>query len=499
MSRNVTAHSKTHSTPTSWMIREILDTIFSFLSLFADRATLLSLALTCRTMTKAAQAALWHTMDSFTPIIPLLPLVKVDNSYKLSDALVPDGSRALQHLACTRVFVFSKIEHFMSDFTVQMAFSSILPVLFPNLSKLIIPNSVDGFTPEQRVFLHYFLASPLQDLVVGETHRSETLQAFASVLALRARDSLQSVSCTGSWNHLPRTITTLPLIHTIVLTGQLSDQNSVIADLSQCKSLRRLEICIREEIPGARNSSYPTTFFPRLENLTFSGDVTAIWCFLALLTSPYLQTLRLRPENWSEEFGVMLDCLVSLLVDCHYKERGWRSLAVLEITYDCATSLAQGFILDDKAYHNFFKGLSVLPLVSFELSLPVPLPSTVSLNFIASCFPGLHTLYLHRYQRAMAPTFDDLHSLAQTAPKLRRLGTRIRTGRINTTPRASNHLLDTLCVYDSSVEDAWYVADQLDQSFPYLRRITTTSTACKEGWNGVGLLLDLCHRSRRRF
>ncbi|TFK64656.1 hypothetical protein BDN72DRAFT_254604 [Pluteus cervinus] len=498
------------------MTREILDTIFSFLVpqydvltntisqgkphiSSGDRATLLSAALTCRTISEAAQTALWNTMDSFAPLIPFLPLVKVDNSYKLSDALVHDGSRALRRLTQIRVFVFSKIEDLMSDFTVQMVFSSVSPVLFPNLSKLIIPNSMAGpLTPEQRMFLHLFLASPIRDIVIGDIHHSETFEAFASVLALRARDSLQSVSCSGSWNQFPRTITTLPSLHTIVLTGQLSDQNSVIADLSQCKSLRRLEICISKEIPRVPNPSYPATFFPSLENLTLSGHMTAVY-ILFFMKSPSLQTLRFRPRDWPQNFVSMLDCLISFLVDFHYKQRGWRSLAVLEITYKCAPPLAKGFTLDDKAYHNLFKRLSVLPLVSLELWLPVPFPSTVSLNFITSCFPGLHTLYLHQFQIAMAPTLDDLHALARTAPKLRHLGTHIRTEHINPSPRATNHLLDTLCVYDSSVEDPWYVAEQLDHSFPYLQKITTTSLSCKAGWKEVEKVLGVCHRSRRRF
>ncbi|TFK64657.1 hypothetical protein BDN72DRAFT_881369 [Pluteus cervinus] len=439
-------------------------------------------------------------MDSFAPIIPLLPLVQVGNSYEISDALLHESSRALQCLARIKVFVFYEREDFMSDFTVQMAFSSISPVLFPNLSMLAIPDSIDNLTREQRVFLNFFLASPLRDVVFGESQRSGAFVAFASGLAVRTRDSLRSISCSGSWNYLPRRITTLASIHDIVLTGRLLDQKSIIADLSQCESLQRFEICLSEEFPGAKQPPYSATFFPRLENLTLSGHLFAIWYFLDLLTSPYLHTLRIRPENWTQDFGEGLRFLVSVLVDCHYKKRGWRSLSVLEITYDCTPcpSLEKRFTIKDCDYHNFFKGLSVLPLVSLECLFPIPLPSTVSLDFITSCFPGLHALYLDRYQRGMYPTFDDLHSLARNSPKLRHLGTHIHTGRIITDPSASNHCLDTLCVYDSSAEDPWYVAEQLDLSFPYLREITTTSRACEEGWNGVDLLLKAYHRLRRR-
>ncbi|TFK64658.1 hypothetical protein BDN72DRAFT_881370 [Pluteus cervinus] len=511
---DATPEERLTSLPTSWMIREVLDTIFSFLvppygalaeaalqgkpyNPSGDRATLLSAALTCRTISEAAQTALWNTMDSFAPIIPLLPLMKVDNKYKFSDDSVHD-SRPLEYpLSRIRKFIFDKTEGFMSNFAVQMAFGSIAPILFPNLSQLIIPKFGDGLSPEQRVFLPCLLASPLRDVVVGDIHHSETFEAFTSVLALRAQDTLQSISC--SWDHLPRAITTLTSLHTVVLTGSLTNQNSIITDLSKCTSLRRLELFLSQDIPGIFLPLPTAPFFPELEDLTVAGDMLGAWRLMKSLTTCHLQTLRFRPKNWSHKFGQLLECLLYPLVDRPYIKHGQRSLAVLEITYSCTTSVAKGYTLDDEAYHKFLKGLSVLSLVSLELSLPVPLPSTISLEYITSCFPNLHTLYLDQYQRAMAPTFDDLHFLARNAPKLRHLGTRIRTKPINASPRASSHFLETLCVYDSSVEDVWYVTEQLDQSFPYLRKITTTSTTCEAGWKEVEKFLGLCQRSRRRF
>ncbi|TFK64660.1 hypothetical protein BDN72DRAFT_846369 [Pluteus cervinus] len=69
-------------------------------------------------------------------------------------------------------------------------------------------------------------------------------------------------------------------------------------------------------------------------------------------------------------------------------------------------------------------------------------------------------------------------------------------------PRASTHCLDTLCVYDSRIEDPWYVAEQLDQSFPYLRKVIYTREhghEYEQKWKEVERLLGLCQRSRRRF
>ncbi|TFK64664.1 hypothetical protein BDN72DRAFT_846372 [Pluteus cervinus] len=512
-----TQNAEKDSTDTTWMapwmVPKILDTIFSFLipqredlidaalqgnpyniNSIGGRATLFAAALTCRAISQSAQAALWNTMDSFAPIVPLLPLVRVDDKYRFEDIPV-DNSRPFDgHLGHIKVFVFSRIEGLMSDVAVQMALTSIAPILFPNLSTLIIPKFVNGSLPAQKVFLPCLLASPLREVIVGDIHDHNSFNTFTSVLAFRARDSLQSILC--SWNDLPRTITTLPSLHTVVLTASLSNQNSIIADLSKCTSLRRLEVHINQGIPKA---SDPAVFFHQLESLTLSGSSVGAWDFLMLLTSPHLHTFRFRPTDWPQKFSQPLEYIVSVFVDYRYKKRGWRSLETLEITYTGPESLVTFSAHDGSAFRPFFKDMSALSLLSLHLSLPAPLPATISLEFITSCLRRLHTLYLPDYTDTIAPTLEHLHSLARSAPNLRHLGTRIRTGPVDTTPKASNHFLDTLCVYDSPVQDTWYVTEQLDQSFPYLRKITTTSKTCKTGWKEVENLLGLCHRSRRRL
>ncbi|TFK64650.1 hypothetical protein BDN72DRAFT_963043 [Pluteus cervinus] len=466
------------------------------------RSALRAAALSCRRFSGPALDSLWQTMNSLFPLISILP------------STTPNGTLYLRLSQCSPTILdrFSayanRIRTLVVNGTISKNANSIevhpsvygalrnmRPHLLPSLHTLLVPSFSDQ---NFDVDVSLIGSSRLQRLEIGTyTGAPEVLETFIVSTSARA-GSLSHVSLDCSLANLPAdaeeaVLTAVAGVHSLALS---SSTLSSLSRLSCLSGLRQLDIPVRISCQSLQKYLPKSFSMPHLRKLSVSGYTDSIHQFLPIFQRCKLESLSIyliQPSIPSQ---------IKAIADLIAKNWG-ETMLHSQFNFDDALQNRQkfGMIFDREFASLFLPGLLSLEVKNY----PGCLGSQTPLANVASHLPAIQSLVLPPHQSGQEPTLDDLRSLAQSCPSLRHLSTSVNLdSKVEVTVEIPflYHELHTLHVYASPIVDTWTVATNLDRTFPYLQKITTSpnldATLYKK-WREVERALDLCHRSRAGF
>ncbi|KAJ7032806.1 hypothetical protein C8F04DRAFT_1396453 [Mycena alexandri] len=327
------------------IISEILNFQSQEASQEAERHGLLNIALVCRALEEPAMNELWRQLDSFTPLLRLLPSVKlIGNSYALCGPLDSAGWGRFDHYA-GRVLYLDLIQPCMhlwlTTSTIAITVESSLyfhiakertgPFL-PRLRSL----TCSPLVPEAVLFLSQSLRSISFDTTISRLALTFLSAAWAKARTLRdlritfegTSDASLIIGMIASF----RTISQLDLR----LNSPLSHYLQVDRILAHRNGLKHYFISARDQWENDIQNRSLTAGFSDLESLTVEGGFNFLKAALARVESEKLSKLQLilRPIASSPVSELEWKPMVGFI-----HTRGWSSLHELFIDFHY-TSLA---------------------------------------------------------------------------------------------------------------------------------------------------------------
>ncbi|TFK64667.1 hypothetical protein BDN72DRAFT_846374 [Pluteus cervinus] len=448
------------------------------------RSTLLAAATSCQSFSGPALDALWHQMDTLAPLVSLLPLADLNGvAYLQMQNVTSTAMETFVNCARRiRVFVYKSNSLFQGkDSTIHASVYATLlasrSILLPNLKTLLIP----VFDQEPLTYDGIYLASPsLTCLEIGQLQVSTyALETFMMMIGSRS-EHLRRVS-TG------QNVVVSPAVWRNILVTNLRSIElfePVPEVLELVSSLPILQALTITNPP----KSTTTLTFPSLKRLSLNGTLSSVMYFLEPFHAPLdFISITLQAGSTSPPLSE-LEFIIKTI-----SNRWKQSLA--HLTLDFGNNDVQG--LD---FSHEFQPFFSLPLRTFRiLRFPKTLDSPDVLVEIASKFRDIESLHIPPHTQGKEPTIQDLRTVARLCPSLRALSTSVNIEPARNSPSFTHHELDELHVYASPINNPKKVATQLDRTFPYLTKITTSSPDHFRKWNEVGRLLELCHEGRRGF
>ncbi|TFK64985.1 hypothetical protein BDN72DRAFT_962840 [Pluteus cervinus] len=454
----------------------------------ALRSSLLAAATCCRRFKEPALDALWRTMDSFEPILNMLPIVNQDDFDLLQ---IQDCTRTLwekveTYTARIRIFLYQRSlylrlkDGMATHVSVFNAIVAHQQFLLPGLRVLLIPSC----PPEFLQSALYFVSPVLKHIEAGTNEstvfKPHELEMFVLTVSCRT-DRLRHLSLFSTTVSLsPSALKALPL-HTVTLNNPPKD---TLLALSSLPNLKELTVLYAHR---SRLDNNALGGFLALDSLSLLADAGAISQYL-MACNGGLTRVRF---NVIEGDGGQIKDLVDLMA-----KRLSQSLRRLVVVLSKRVSLNGNFKLVD-----LFGPLFKIPLAYVHIGHHGSGTLTTSLLDIASKLPAVRHLSLPSSAPGDAPTLSDLYGLTQTHPNISYLGTSLDVQDVLPLFLVhTQHELDTLKVHNSPLlsTNVRPVALQLDRLFPYLRILQSDGPDSSK-WKEVSDFLDICHLARRNL
>ncbi|TFK64675.1 hypothetical protein BDN72DRAFT_846379 [Pluteus cervinus] len=448
------------------------------------RASLLAAATCCRAFKEPALDALWRTMDSFEPILNMLPIVNRGvGILQLQDCTPKLWKTVRSYAARIRVFVYHRSLHqslrlrLLIHASVFNALIARQQLLLPELRVLLIP----CYPPEFLQSALYFVSPVLERVETGAAANflyPFELEVFILTVTCRT-DRLRHLSLSANPGNLSFSVLEAFLSPHLVTVTLRNPPKEALTALSSLPNLKDLAIW------DAQNTLLGNTTsrgFRALEALFLHADAEFLLHFLNACSG------RLRSVGFhiTEGDNLQIKNIVDHLAKLHSK-----SLRCFGV------SLYKGVMLKGNITV-LFRPLFKIPLAGFHVycghndTLKIPLLDIASkLSFVTyiTLFPAAS---------GYMPKFADLHSLAKTHPNLRCLEIALDIQDVLPLFPPTQHELDMLKIHDAPLlaTNVRPVALQLDRLFPYLRVLQSQGPdPCR--WKEVSDILEIFRLGRR--
>ncbi|KAF8902393.1 hypothetical protein CPB84DRAFT_1775989 [Gymnopilus junonius] len=259
---------------------------------------LLWAGLTCRTFSAPAMSVLWHSLESWTTLLCLIPTLVLDedeNLYTTDEAIVEEHLERLMYYAeRVRTIKFTAFDEFVSTH-IYASISRLCPNLFPRLSKLVIPNL--GQLYRDNLSALFLMPTPSLSTVSvgGIVPATEVLLASMLVILSTHAKFLEHLDVSGELSNV-----TTDLLDRFKMLKSL--QISMQSGSLDCDMLQKLSGLTRLKnlsLTLDKDSSFDTTSqsyasFDALESLELSGSVTAVFSILGKLSLSHLEDITIE-------------------------------------------------------------------------------------------------------------------------------------------------------------------------------------------------------------